>query len=124
MGEISTLIVDDQDDMRLLVRTYITHANRGLCVVGEAASGAEALDQADACDPRVVVLDEMMPEMSGLETAARLRARRPSQIVILFSAYLDDDVLDRAHGVGIDACLAKDAIRELPGLIRSLACPN
>jgi len=118
--EISTLIVDDQEDIRLLLRVLIDAANEGLFVVGEAASGAEALESIDAQQPLVVVLDEMMPNMSGTETATRVRAARPSQILILCTAYLDDAVIARARAVGMDGWLDKQQISELPDLIRSV----
>jgi DNA-binding NarL/FixJ family response regulator len=121
-SQIRTLIVDDQSDVRLLLRTVIDRANRGLRVVAEASSGPEALVQAEECDPTVVVLDEMMSDMSGLETAEHLRARHPSQIVILCSAYLDEGVIARARQIGVHAWLSKDELRELPGLIRTLVC--
>lgn len=119
-GAIRALIVDDQSDVRLLLRTVIDRANRGLRVVAEASSGPEALQQAAQCHPTVVVLDEMMADMSGLETAEHLRARHPSQIVILCSAYLDEGVIARARQIGVHAWLSKDELRELPGLIRAL----
>lgn len=118
--EISTLIVDDQADIRLLLRVLIDAANDGLFVVGEASSGAEALESIDAQQPLVVVLDEMMPNMSGTETAGRVRASRPSQILILCTAYLDDAVIARARAAGMDGWLDKQQISELPDLIRSI----
>jgi two-component system chemotaxis response regulator CheY len=119
-GRIPTLIVDDQDDIRLLLRMMIDRADRGLHVVGEAASAAEALDAIDALDPLVVVMDEMMPGMTGLDATSELRDRRPQQIVILCSAYLDDEVIARARAIGVDGWLSKDQIRVLPDLIRNV----
>ena len=121
MGQIRTLIVDDQDDIRFLLRTLIDLADDGLKVVAEASNGTEALAQAKECNPVVIVLDEMMPEMSGLETARRLLASRPSQIMVLCSAYLDEKVRELAREAGIKACLAKDRVHDLPELIRALA---
>ena len=118
--EISTLIVDDQPDIRMLLRVLIDAANDGLFVIGEAASGAEALESIDAQQPLVVILDEMMPNMSGTETATRVRQSRPSQILILCTAFLDDDVIARARDVGMDGWLDKQEIGRLPDLIRSV----
>jgi len=118
--EISTLIVDDQADIRMLLRVLIDAANEGLVVVGEAASGMEALASIDAQQPLVVVLDEMMPNMSGTETATRVRESRPSQILILCTAFLDDDVVERARSIGMDGWLDKQQISQLPDLIRSI----
>jgi two-component system response regulator DesR len=116
---IPTLVVDDQDDVRLLIKVLIDMANEGLEVVAEAASGSEALARAAEFDPLVVILDEMMPGMDGLETAARMRATRPAQIVILCSAYLDDDVIARARDAGIVHCVPKAQVQDLPDVIRA-----
>jgi len=116
--EIRTLIVDDQPDVRLLMRLVLEVANEGLVVSGEAAGGREALDTLDEDDPVVVVLDQMMPDMNGLETATRIRARRPRQIIVLCSAYLDDDMVERARDLGVQWCVGKAEVRRLPDVIR------
>ncbi|MBV9292608.1 MAG: response regulator [Frankiales bacterium] len=116
--DITTLIVDDQPDIRLLMKMLVEAANEGLVVAGEAASGAEAIEQARRIEPRVIVFDEMMPAMNGMEAAMRVREDRPSQVMILCSAYLDDAVINRARSIGFDAWLAKEDVVELPDLIR------
>ena len=117
---ITTMIVDDQDDIRLLLRMLIETANDGLTVVGEAANGSDALAQVDQISPCVIVFDEMMPEMTGVEAARRIRQTRPAQITILCSAYLDNEVIERARAAGMSGWLAKEQIVELPDLIRRL----
>lgn len=119
--EIGAFIVDDQADLRLLVRMIIEAANHGLFVSGEAASGHEAVEFLDATDPAVVVLDEMMPGLSGIETARLIRQRRPGQRMILCTAYIDDDLRRRAEAVGIQICMTKDKAWDLPQVIRALA---
>jgi len=109
------------DDMRALVRLVVRTANEGLVVAGEAANGSEAIDLADALDPVVIVLDELMPGLGGLETARRILARRPHQRIILFSAYLTDAVRQTAGEVGISACLSKVDYESLPEVIRAVA---
>ena len=118
--EITTLIVDDQQDIRMLLRVLIDAANDGLKVVAEAASGREAIAEVDRVEPVVVVFDEMMPEMSGVEAATQVRRSRPAQIMILCTAYLDDGVIDRARAAGMNAWLAKQDVALLPDLIRSV----
>ena len=115
------MIVDDQDDIRSLMRILIELDSEVMEVSCEAASAVEALAIIDACDPRVIVLDEMMPGMSGVEAAAAIRARRPDQLLILCTAYLDSDVAARAREAGIAVSVHKDQVRTLPGLIRRLA---
>lgn len=118
--DITTLIVDDQDDIRMLLRVLIDAANEGLRVVGEASSGQEAIAEVDRIEPVVVVFDEMMPEMSGVEAATQVRQTRPAQLMILCTAYLDDGVIDRARAAGMNAWLAKQDVALLPELIRSV----
>jgi len=113
------MIVDDQEDVRLLLRVLINMANEGLFVRGEAGGGAEALARLDEDDPIVIVLDQMMPDMNGLETAAKIRSMRPNQIIILCSAYLDRDVIEQAQAVGVQFCVGKEEGRQLPHIIRA-----
>jgi DNA-binding NarL/FixJ family response regulator len=117
---IGALIVDDQDDVRLLVRMIIEAANKGLFVSGEAASGQEAVERLDETDPAVVVVDEMMPGLSGIETASLILRRRPGQPIILCTAYLDAELVARASAAGIQVCLPKEQAADLPGTIRAL----
>jgi DNA-binding NarL/FixJ family response regulator len=119
--KISTLIVDDQDDIRFLVSTIIEDANDGLTVCGEAADGAEALEFLERDRPSIIVLDEMMPGMSGLETAAEILRRHPDQRILLFSAYLDAALVQRAALAGVTACLPKDRVMEIPDTLRAIA---
>ena len=120
----TTLIVDDDLDMRLLVRLVIEMANDGLRVVGEAADGMEALQVFLSLDPPtmpdVVILDNRMPNMTGLEAAAEILARFPDQLVILYSAFLDKDVRREAARIGITECLTKDEIDSLPARLHEL----
>jgi len=118
---LSALIVDDDNDMRFLVRMTIETANHGLCVGGEAASGTEAIASIGQDRPGVVVLDYRMPGMSGLETAAEILRADPDQPIILFSAYLDAETIDRARDLGIRTCLAKTDVARLPEALWQLA---
>ncbi len=117
---IGTLIVDDQTDVRLLLRMIIERSG-DLFVTGEAASGSEAIEHVEAENPSVIILDMMMPGMNGVETAAAIRAERPDQAIILCTAYLDADVIERALAVGIRQCISKNELWSLPQLIRDVA---
>ena len=102
----------------MLIRMIIEAANRGLFVSGEAAGAEEALEVVDTIDPEVILMDEMMPGMSGLEAAELILRRRPGQRIILCSAYLDADLRDRAEAAGITVCLTKSQLNEIPAVIR------
>jgi CheY-like chemotaxis protein len=118
------LIVDDELDMRMLVRLVIEMANDGLTIVGEAADGAEALQVWRELDgppvPDVVILDNRMPELSGLEVASEIMAERPGQLIVLYSAFLDDTVRARAAELGVALCVSKHELERLPTLIREI----
>lgn len=118
------LIVDDELDMRVLVRVVIEMANEGLSVIGEAADGIEALrvwrDLDGPPEPDVVILDNRMPHMSGLEAAQQILSERPQQVIVLYSAFLDDTVRAQAKEIGITACVSKADLESLPELVRGL----
>jgi len=118
------LLVDDEVDMRMLVRVIIDLANHGLTVVGEAADGEEAIDawrslNGDA-PPDIIVLDNRMPQMSGLEVARQILEEHPGQKIVLFSAFLDHQVRAEAEAVGIVGCVTKEEADRLPDLIRTI----
>ena len=118
------LIVDDEMDMRVLVRLVIEMADNGLTIVGEAADGTEALRVWRDLDgppmPDVIILDNRMPELSGLDVAKQILEERPDQLIMLYSAFLDDTVRASAAELGIALCVSKDELEELPTLIRGL----
>lgn len=118
---LRTLIVDDDTDMRFLLRMTIEVANHGLAVAGEADSGSAALDQISKDRPEVVVLDHRMPGMTGLETARRILADDPEQPIILFSAYLDAETIAEAKSLGIRKVMDKTEVERLPEALWQLA---
>jgi DNA-binding NarL/FixJ family response regulator len=119
VSEMRVLIVDDEDDMRALVRATIEVANEGLSVAGEASDGEAALTFVNEERPEVVVMDQRMPGLSGLDTARRILSEHPDQAIVLFSSYLDRDVVNTARNLGVRVCLPKDEIRQLPDVLWS-----
>ena len=105
---MKTLIVDDEEDMRVLMRSIIQIANRGLEVAGEASDGAEALEQWRALQPDVVVLDQRMPGMTGLEVAKAILAEAPESKLVLVTAFLSPAVRAEAERLGMHAVLSKE----------------
>ena len=117
---VTTLLVDDDADMRLLVRTVLRRG--GVEVISEAANGTEALARFAECeppDPSVVLLDNQMPDLSGLEVARRIRTDSPHQVILLFSAYLSEDIVVAAEQAGVTACVAKTDALKLDQIVRS-----
>ena len=120
-GLTTVLVVDDEEDIRFLIRAVLEGDER-LELVGEAADGEEALRTWRSLDgpPDVIVLDNRMPGLTGLEVAAEILRDRPDQIIVLFSAFVDDELRAGADAIGITTCLPKREVAELPDVIRQL----
>jgi len=104
-GAIRVMVVDDTDHVRKMLTSMLELD--GFDVVGEAAGGAEAIEVVGRLDPDVVVIDYKMPMMDGLTAASMIREQRPSQAMILYTAFLDEDLQQRAEDVGVTVCLGK-----------------
>jgi NarL family two-component system response regulator LiaR len=105
---IRLYVAEDTEHVRkMLVDILGLH---GFEVVGSAGSGEqtlEELERAEGTEPDVVVMDLKLPGMDGLEAARRIRELRPSQQIILYSAYVDDDVQRMAREAGVAVCVPK-----------------
>lgn len=126
---IRVLIVDDHTVVRQGLRLLL-EAQVDLTVVGEAADGAEALSMTAALSPDVVLLDLIMPGMSGLDVLRQLRlTNNPSRVLVLTSS-LEDHIVAQALQAGAHGYLLKtsrstemlDAIRQV-GQGRSVLDP-
>lgn len=102
---VRVLLVDDAAPVRQMLRSMLELD--GFEVVGEAPDADGALAIVEATDPDVVVVDLRLPGADGIETARRIRARRPEQVTLLYTAYADDDVERRAAAAGVTAVLGK-----------------
>jgi CheY-like chemotaxis protein len=80
----TVLVVDDHPSFRATARAVLEA--EGFLVVGEAASGPEALELAAELRPDLVLLDVQLPELDGFEVATRLRANGSSPTVVLVSS--------------------------------------
>jgi DNA-binding NarL/FixJ family response regulator len=116
---VRVLVVDDTDHLRRFVADML--ALDGFDVVGTAADGEQAVALALALDPHVVVMDLRMPGMDGLEATRRIRAERPGQQVVLYTAYLDETIERQAAQAGVALCLGKVEGLPLDGLVGPLA---
>ena len=85
----TVLVVDDHPTFRRFARQMLEEA--GYSVVGEAADGASALARARALEPEIVLLDVLLPDISGLEVAAQLAdLSRPPAVVLTSSRSAGD----------------------------------
>lgn len=105
MSKTKVLVVDDTDHVRSMLVDMLELD--GFEVAGQAASGAEAIDITPKVMPDVVVMDYKMPGMDGLTAAKEIRDHRPSQAIILYTAYLDARLEEQAKDAGIALCIGK-----------------
>jgi DNA-binding NarL/FixJ family response regulator len=100
------LIVDDHPLTRDALAALLEQ--HGFAVVGQAADGADAIEQARALHPDLVLLDLSMPEMDGLEALPRVRAAAPGAEVVVLTASGTEENLHRAIQAGAAGYLLKN----------------
>jgi len=104
---IRILIVDDHSVVRQGLRMFLT-LDPELEVVGEAADGAEALQQAHELKPDVVLMDMLMPVMDGVAATEAIRRELPDTEVIALTSVLEDEAVVGAVRAGAIGYLLKD----------------
>lgn len=108
ISETRLLIVDDNPHFRdCLVLFAQTMSN--LIVVGEALDGQEAIDQCERLQPDLILMDVMMPHISGIDATRIIHERHPDIQIIAMSGYDDDDKRAAIITAGAVACIAKDS---------------
>ena len=116
---MKVLVVDDTDHVRNMLVDMLELD--GFDVVGQAASGQEAVELAPDADPDVIVMDYKMPGLDGLTAAKTIRETRPSQAIILYTAYLDAQLEAQAREAGVSMCIGKvEGLNELERHIAEL----
>ncbi len=118
---ITILIVDDHAVVRSGVRAYL-ETQLDFQVVGEAASGSDAVRLAAEAVPDVVLMDLVMPEMDGVEATLRIRRATPRTQVVVLTSFHDDTHIFPAIKAGALSYLLKDVgPQELADAVRAAA---
>jgi NarL family two-component system response regulator LiaR len=118
---IRVLVVDDHAVVREGLRTFL-ELQDGIEVAGEAADGNEAVEQAAALLPDVILMDLVMPGLDGLGAMRSIRATAPETRVIVLTSYLDDATLLPALRAGAAGYLLKNAApQEIARAVRAAA---
>ena len=107
MTAVRVLVVDDQRLVREGIASLLG-IQPGIEVVGTAANGREAVEQATALTPDVVLMDVRMPEMDGVEATALLARRAPACRVVMLTTFDDEEYVVQALRAGAAGYLLKD----------------
>jgi CheY-like chemotaxis protein len=110
---VRSVVVDDDEDVRFLLRMMLSR-DPHFEVVGEAANGREAIDISEATQPDLLVLDRQMPVMGGVEAIPEIRRRSPRTAIVLYTAANDGSSAQAAMAAGATYVLEKTkAMRSL-----------
>lgn len=108
MKKIRILLADDHTVMRRGLRLLL-ESQPEFEVVAEASDGHEAVQQTEATQPDVAVLDIAMPNLSGIEAAQRINTASPEVGIVILSMHSDESYVLRALKAGAKGYLLKDS---------------
>jgi NarL family two-component system response regulator LiaR len=106
---IRILIVDDHAVVREGLRALI-ETEPGMELAGEAADGVEAVSQARALRPDVILLDLVMPRQGGIEAIGEIKAENPDARILVLTSFAEDDKVFPAIKAGALGYLLKDSL--------------
>ena len=104
---ISVLIVDDHAIMRRGIRSLL-ETDPEIEIAGEAANGREAVQKASQWRPDVILMDLMMPEMSGIDAIRQITSAQTGSRILVLTSFSSDDKLFPALEAGALGYLLKD----------------
>lgn len=116
---ITVLLADDHAMMRDGLKALLMSLP-DIRVVAEVANGREAVRQAEALKPDVVIMDISMPDMNGVEAARLVLARCPATRVVMLSMHSSSEHVHRALQAGASGYLLKEsAADEMEAAVRA-----
>jgi DNA-binding NarL/FixJ family response regulator len=104
---VRVLVVDDQQLVRDGIASLLS-VQEGIAVIGTATNGEEAVEQAIALRPDVILMDVRMPVMSGVEATAQILKQVPSCSILMLTTFDDDQYVREALRAGARGYLLKD----------------
>lgn len=113
------LIVDDEEDIRFLLRTQLENA--GYEVAGEARDGDEALMRCEDTKPDAVILDLLMPVVNGFEAIPKIRTKHPKVAIIAYTAVAGEFVRQEMNRLHIPLVLKSGSFRRLDAVLKEIA---
>jgi DNA-binding NarL/FixJ family response regulator len=123
-SKITVLLAEDHAVVRQGLSSLLK-ADGQFTMVGEARTGREAVDMAQALRPDVILMDIAMPVLNGLEATRQVLAANPTAKVIILSAHSDEEYIERTSAAGVAGFLEKQTSAEiLTKAIREVAKGN
>ena len=119
-GVVRVVVVDDEPDIRLMLRLQLG-VLRDFAIVGEAADGGDAVDVVARTAPDVVVMDLLMPRVSGFEAIGRLREETPGVGIVAYTAVAGDFVRTEMERLGVQLVLKSGDTTALANALRHAA---
>ena len=107
---IQLLVADDHEVIRKGLASLLQ--DEGIEIVAEAKNGKEAVEQTAKHNPDVLLMDVMMPEVSGLEALEEIREKTPKTRIVMMSAHDNPTYIARAAALGATEFVMKDSGRE------------
>lgn len=104
---VRVLVVDDQQLMREGIASLLRIQN-GIEIIGTAANGQEALEQAVSMQPDVILMDVRMPVMDGVVATEQVRRQLPACKILMLTTFDDEEYVIEALRVGASGYLLKD----------------
>jgi DNA-binding NarL/FixJ family response regulator len=111
------LLVDDYVPVRIIMRNMLT-GYVDLQIVGEACDGKQAIEQAAACRPDIILMDYNMPMMNGIEAARLIKKSWVETVIIGLCTVPDSTITDGFLKAGALAVIFKDRIDHLYSTIQ------
>ena len=108
---IRVLLVDDHAVVRRGLRGFLDLLD-DIDVVGEADNGRVAVEEARRLRPDVILMDLLMPEMSGLEAIAAIKREQPEVDIVAVTSFIEEEKVTSALEAGASGYLLKDAEAE------------
>lgn len=125
MDKVRLLLVDDHEVVRLGMRTLLSRQSN-FEVVAEASTEDEAVEQAIATSPDIILMDIRLAGGSGIEACRRISAELPKTKIIMLTSYAEDELLFGAIRAGAVGYVLKqvgsnDLIRAIEAAVRGEA---
>ncbi|MDU3984440.1 MAG: response regulator transcription factor, partial [Staphylococcus epidermidis] len=103
---IKVLFVDDHEMVRIGISSYLS-TQEDIEVVGEGASGKEAITKAHELKPDLILMDLLMDDMDGVEATTEIKKDLPQIKVVMLTSFIEDKEVYRALDSGVDSYILK-----------------